>query len=233
MLLCAVSLLGGCAASGQMRPRVAQDPLEPVNRKIYRFNEALDHAVARPVARSYVRFVPHPVRVGVSNFFRNLQTPTVLVNDVLQLKFRAAAQDLGRFVLNSTVGVAGVLDPATSAGLDLNDEDFGQTLGHYGVHAGPFLELPILGPSDLRDVVGRAVDTYVNPRQYIKNQWIKYGLYLPDFVDRRAAVLPLDETLQRVFDPYAFIRDAYLQRRAYLVSDGAVPDEAYPDPDGK
>jgi phospholipid-binding lipoprotein MlaA len=207
--------------------------LEPLNRKIYRFNDVLDHAVARPVARTYVKIIPHPVRVGVTNFFRNLETPTVMANDLLQLKFRAAANDLGRFVLNTTVGVGGVLDPATSAGLELNNEDFGQTLGHYGVRPGPFLEIPILGPSDLRDAVGRAADTYANPRQYIKNQWIKYGLYLPDFIDRRAAVLPLDDTLARVFDPYAFIRDAYLQRRAYLVSDGKIADEAYPEPDAQ
>jgi phospholipid-binding lipoprotein MlaA len=231
--LCAASLLAGCATGGTPRPRVAQDPLESVNRKVYAFNEALDHAVARPVARTYVKIVPHPIRVGVTNFFKNLETPTVMINDLLQLKFRAAANDLGRFVLNSTVGIGGVLDPATSAGLDLNNEDFGQTLGHYGVHPGPFLEIPILGPSDLRDAAARAVDTYLNPRQYIKNQYLKYGLYIPDFTDRRAALLPLDDTLQKVFDPYAFIRDAYLQRRAYLVSDGKVPDEAYPDPDAE
>jgi phospholipid-binding lipoprotein MlaA len=111
-----------------------------------------------------------------------------------------------------------------------NDEDFGQTLGHWGVHPGPFIELPILGPSDLRDAPGRVVDSYTNPRQYIKNTYVKYGLYLPYLVDRRAALLSLDETLSRVYDPYAFVRDAYLQRRAYLVSDGKVTEEPLLDP---
>jgi phospholipid-binding lipoprotein MlaA len=144
---------------------------------------------------------------------------------------RAAANDLGRFLLNSTVGIGGILDPATPAGLDRNDEDFGQTLGHWGVHPGPFVELPILGPSDVRDAASKVVDTYTNPRQYIKNKTVSYGLYLPYLVDRRAALLSLDDTLQHVYDPYAFVRDAYLQRRAYLVSDGKVTDETLVDPE--
>jgi len=111
-----------------------------------------------------------------------------------------------------------------------NNEDFGQTLGHWGVHPGPFVELPILGPSDLRDAPSRVVDSYTNPRQYIKNTWVKYGLWLPALVDTRARLLPLDETLTHVYDPYAFVRDAYLQRRAYLVSDGKGADEVPVDP---
>jgi phospholipid-binding lipoprotein MlaA len=183
------------------------------------------------VAQTYVKVVPQPVRTGVDHFFTNLNTPTVMVNDVLQGKLLAAANDLGRFLLNSTMGLAGILDPATPAGLARNDEDFGQTLGKWGVHPGPFVELPILGPSDLRDAPARFVDTYSNPRQYIKNDWIKYGLYLPDFVDRRASLLSLDATLQTVYDPYAFVRDAYLQRRAYLVSDGKDTGSAADDSD--
>jgi ABC-type transporter lipoprotein component MlaA len=111
-----------------------------------------------------------------------------------------------------------------------NDEDFGQTLGHWGVHPGPFVELPILGPSDLRDAPSKVVDAYTNPRQYIRNPYWKYGLYLPYLLDVRAALLPLDDTLQTVYDPYAFVRDAYLQRRAYLISDGKVTDEPLVDP---
>jgi phospholipid-binding lipoprotein MlaA len=127
--------------------------------------------------------------------------------------------------------LAGIFDPATAAGLDRNEEDFGQTLGKWGVRPGPFIELPILGPSDLRDGPARVVDTYLNPRQYIKNDYIKYGLYLPDFIDRRAALLPLESTIEKAYDPYAFIRDAYLQRRAFLVSDGKMdPDKTLEDP---
>jgi phospholipid-binding lipoprotein MlaA len=198
---------------------------------VYKFNDKIDRAIAKPAARTYVRVVPAAARTGVSNFFSNLRTTTVMVNDALQGKFGAAANDLGRFVVNTTVGIGGLLDPATDMGLDKNDEDFGQTLGHYGLHPGPFVELPVLGPSDVRDGLGRGVDIFTNPTHYIKNNWVSYGLFLPEAVDTRTKLLPLDETLQKVFDPYAFIRDAYLQRRAYLVSDGKVTEEPLIDPD--
>src|SRR6202166_2395678 len=229
---CIVSLLsvGACVTLPPNRPRSPQDPWESWNRGVYKVNDALDRTIAKPVARGYVRVVPKPIRTGISNFFANLNTPTVMINDALQGKFLAAGNDLGRFLLNSTFGVGGILDPATPAGLDKNDEDFGQTLGHWGVHAGPFVALPVLGPSDVRDAAGKVVDTYTNPKQYIKNTTISYGLYLPYLVDKRAALLPLDETLKGVYDPYAFIRDAYLQRRAYLVSDGKVTEEPLVDP---
>ena len=222
--------LSACVTLPPNSPRAPQDPWESWNRGVYKFNDTLDRAIAKPVAKTYVKVVPEPIRIGVSNFFANLETPTVMVNDALQGKFLAAANDLGRFALNTTLGLGGILDPATPAGLALNNEDFGQTLGKWGVHPGPFIEIPILGPSDLRDGPARLVDTYTNPRQYIKNNWIKYGLYLPDFVDRRAALLSLDDTLKNTFDPYAFVRDAYLQRRAYLVSDGKTSDEPLLDP---
>jgi phospholipid-binding lipoprotein MlaA len=226
-----VTALSACVTLPPNSPRSPQDPWESWNRGVYKFNDALDRAVAKPVAKAYVRYVPEPIRIGVSNFFSNLETPTVMVNDALQGKFLAAANDLGRFVLDTTLGVGGILDPATAAGLNRNDEDFGQTLGKWGVHAGPFIEIPILGPSDLRDGPARVVDTYTNPRQYIKNNYIKYGLYLPDFIDRRAALLSLDPTIEKAYDPYAFIRDAYLQRRAFLVSDGKIePDNSLVDP---
>ena len=237
--MCARAALGiiylisvsACVTLPANHQRVPQDPWESWNRGVYKFNDKLDRAVVKPVTKGYVRIVPSPIRTGVTNFFANLETPTVMINDALQGKFLAAGNDLGRFLLNSTLGLAGILDPATSAGLAKNDEDFGQTLGHWGVHPGPFVELPILGPSDVRDTASRVVDTYTNPRQYIKNNYVSYGLYLPYLVDRRAALLSLDDTLQHVYDPYAFIRDAYLQRRAYLVSDGKISDETLVDPD--
>lgn len=217
--------LTACVTLPPNSPRSPQDPWESWNRGVYKVNDVFDRAIAKPVARTYVRVVPRPIRTGVTNFFANLNTPTVMINDALQGKFLAAGNDLGRFLLNSTFGIGGILDPATSAGLALNDEDFGQTLGHWGVHAGPFVELPILGPSDLRDAPAKVVDTYTNPRQYIRNEYWKYGLYLPFFIDKRASLLPLDETLKNVYDPYAVIRDAYLQRRAYQISDGKITYE--------
>lgn len=220
----------GCVSLPPNHQKNPQDPWESWNRGVYRVNDKVDRAFAKPVAKTYVRFVPQPIRTGVSNVMSNLTTPTVMFNDALQGKFLAAANDLGRFLLNSIVGVGGLLDPATSAGLAKNEEDFGQTLGHWGVKAGPFLELPFLGPSDLRDAPARVVDAYTNPRQYVHNNWVKYGLWGVDLVDRRAALLSLDDAVNKVFDPYAFIRDAYLQRRAYLVSDGKVSEAPLEDP---
>ena len=222
--------LSACVTLPPNSPRAPQDPWESWNRGVYKVNDKLDRTIAKPVTRAYVRVVPSPIRTGVTNFFANLNTPTVMINDTLQGKFLAAANDLGRFVLNTTVGIGGLLDPATPAGLARNDEDFGQTLGHWGVHPGPFVELPVLGPSDLRDAPAKVVDSYTNPRQYIRNNYVNYGLYLPYLVDRRAALLPLDDTLKHVYDPYAFIRDAYLQHRAYLVSDGKATDDTLVDP---
>jgi phospholipid-binding lipoprotein MlaA len=226
----ACAALSACVTLPPNSPRSPQDPWESWNRGVYKFNDKLDRAIAKPAAKAYVRVIPHPIRVGVTNFFANLETPTVMVNDALQGKFKAAGNDLGRFLLNTTVGIGGILDPATPAGLDHNNEDFGLTLGTWGVHAGPFVELPILGPSDCRDAAGKLVDTYTNPRQYIHNNYWRYGLWLPYFIDVRAALLPLDDTIQHAFDPYAFVRDAYLSRRAYQIT-GKSPDEQLIDPD--
>jgi phospholipid-binding lipoprotein MlaA len=215
----------GCVTLPAGHTPPPQDPWESWNRGVYRVNDKLDRAIAKPVAKTYVKVVPHPIRTGVSNFFTNLTQTTVMFNDALQGKFKAAANDLGRFLLNSTLGIGGILDPASAAGLDKNEEDFGQTLGKWGVHPGPFLELPLLGPSDLRDGPSKLVDAYTNPQGYIGYLPARYGLYTLYLVDTRQALLPLEDTLAKTFDPYAFVRDAYLQRRAYLVADGKVKDE--------
>jgi phospholipid-binding lipoprotein MlaA len=215
-----------CVTLPPNSPRVPQDPWESWNRGVYKVNDKLDRTILKPVTKGYVRVVPSPIRTGITNFFANLNMTTVMFNDALQGKLRAAGNDLGRFLLNTTVGVGGILDPATPAGLAHNNNDFGRTLGHWGVHPGPFLELPLLGPSDVRDGASEVVDTYTNPRQYIRNNYVSYGLFVPYFLDVRASLLSLDETLKNVYDPYAFIRDAYLQRRAYLVSGGKSAPEA-------
>src|ERR1700676_903323 len=188
--LCVFYLLGvsGCVTLPPNSQRVPQDPWESWNRGVYKFNDKVDRAIAKPVTKAYVRVVPQPVRTGVSNFFANLNTTTVMINDALQGKFLAAGNDLGRFLLNSTVGVGGILDPATPAGLDKNDEDFGQTLGHWGVHAGPFVELPLLGPSDLRDAPSKVVDAYTDPQQYVSNLTVKYSLYGLYLVEKRQSL---------------------------------------------
>lgn len=229
--ICLISLTA-CVTLPPNAPRSPQDPFERWNRGVYKFNTVLDRGVTKPIAHGYVKVVPRPIRTGVSNFFANLEMTTVLINDTLQGKVKAAATDLGRFLLNSTLGLAGLLDPATQIGMAHNNEDFGQTLGHWGVHAGPFIELPLFGPSDMRDAPSKVVDVYTNPWEYVRNPWVEwsgYGLYL---VDLRVSLLPLDPTLKTAYDPYALIRDTYLKRRAYMISDGKIKDdEPLIDPD--
>jgi phospholipid-binding lipoprotein MlaA len=231
--------LSACVTLPPNAPRSPHDPLERWNRGVYKFNDALDRGVLKPVAKTYVKVLPHPVRTGVRNFFSNLDTPTVMINDLLQAKPLAALNDLGRFLMNTTIGLGGLLDPATHAGLAKNDEDFGQTLGRWGVHAGPFIELPFLGPSDLRDAPSRFVDTYTGGQYWAfrkSSVYLKYGLWGLNFVDKRAGLLSLDDAMTNAFDPYVLVRDAYLQHRAYLVSDGKLPldsssDDTDPDAD--
>jgi len=210
-----------------------QDPWESWNRGVYRVNDKLDRAIALPVARGYVRHVPGGIRTSVTNFFANVSTPGVMVNDALEGKFKHAGSDLGRFLMNSLVGIGGLFDPASSAGLDRNYADFGLTLGHWGVHPGPFFELPILGPSTVRDGLGKVPDYFLRPTSYIPDDWVVgYVLWLPAAIDTRAALLPLQPTIDQAFDPYAVIRDAYLSRRAFLVSDGKIsPSNELVDPD--
>ena len=232
LAIAAALWLSACVTLPPNHVRPPQDPWESWNRGVYRVNDKLDRAVALPVAKAYVHHVPSPIRTGVSNFFSNVNTPVVMVSDALQGKFKAAGTDLGRFLMNSVVGVGGLFDPATSAGLDRNYNDLGLTLGHWGVHPGPFFELPIFGPSDVRDGLSKVPESYLRPTTYIPNAWVEYGLYLPYAIDIRASLLPLQSTIDQAFDPYAVIRDAYLARRAYLVSDGKVsPSEELIDPD--
>jgi phospholipid-binding lipoprotein MlaA len=234
LILCLLAAAsGGCVTLPPNAPRSPQDPYESWNRGVYKFNTTVDNAVTKPIAKGYVRVVPQPIRTGVSNFFGNLHMTTVLINDTLEGKALAAATDLGRFLLNTTVGVGGLLDPATQAGLAHNEADFGLTLARWGVHAGPFIELPVLGPSDLRDAPSRVVDAYTSPIQYVHKAWIKYPLVALDLLDTRASLLSLEPTLATAYDPYQFVRDAYLARRAFM--SGQTPpkqqDDLNLDPD--
>src|ERR1700721_1486493 len=183
----------GCVTLPPDHKPPPQDPWESWNRGVYKVNDKLDRAIAKPIARTYVKAVPAPARTGVSNFFANLRTTTVMVNDALQGKFGAAATDLARLIVNTTVGVGGLLDPASQMGLDKNDEDFGQTLGHWGVPPGPFVEGPFFGPSDTRDGPGRIVDIFTGPTHYISNNWVTYGLYGVSFVEAGPGAFPSHE----------------------------------------
>ncbi|HTU65346.1 MAG TPA: VacJ family lipoprotein [Steroidobacteraceae bacterium] len=222
LALCAL-LIAGCATvpSGKPDPR---DPWEGFNRASYKFNDALDRAVAKPVAKGYKKVTPKFVRTGISNFFANLDTVPTIINDVLQGKIKQAGHDSGRFLLNSTVGLGGLFDPASAAGMERNDEDFGQTLGKWGVKSGPYLMLPVLGPSTVRDAMAKPVDSYSSPLTYLQDDSTRYIIRGIEVIDLRADLLSLDAQIEGSYDKYAFIRNAWLQRREYLVTDGQAGD---------
>ena len=215
------ALLGGCATTGERDPA---DPLEPTNRRIYGFNMAVDRATLRPAATAYRDHVRKVVQTGVSNFFTNLSVPVTAVNNLLQCKPVAASQDLLRFVINTTLGWGGVLDIASPSGVPLHNEDLGQTLGTWGVPAGPYLMVPLLGPSTVRDLPSSVVDRLLQPLYWFNPgnaRWVSLGLSL---LDTRARLLPLDATIEQAYDPYAFVRNAFLARREYLIWDGNPPE---------
>lgn len=212
------AMLTGCATQAN------KDPLEGLNRGIYKFNDTADKAVIKPIAGAYKAVLPSPIRTGVNNFFDNLGTVVTAINDLLQFKFSKAMDDAGRFVINSTVGILGVVDVASMDNVPKHNEDFGQTLGYWGVGNGAYLVLPFFGPSSLRDTTGLVVDTVAfDPISYIDDPRTRNQMRLVKFVDKRAQYLPASDLLdEAALDPYAFMRDAYLQRRESQVRDGEV-----------
>jgi phospholipid-binding lipoprotein MlaA len=225
LILIAALALGGCVTLPPQATPDPRDPLERLNRGTYAFNDGLDRAIVKPLARGYRKVTPQFVQTGVSNFFSNAEYPVTLANNLLQGKFTAAASDTARFVLNTTFGLGGLLDPATASGLDRNDEDFGQTLGRWGVPPGPYIVVPFLGPYTLRDGIGSFADDFTEPRAYLEDDSTRWTLWAADKFDRRVRLLDADALLERTGDPYAFVRSAYLQRREYLVRDGDMPLE--------
>jgi len=223
-----LAVLSGCASQAN------KDSLEGMNRGIYKFNDVADKALIKPVAQAYKAVMPSPMRTGFSNFFTNLGSITTVLNDLLQLKFARAFTDAGRFVINSTFGLAGFIDVAGLDKIPLHKEDFGQTLGHWGVGNGSYLVLPFLGPSSVRDATGLAFDTFTtDPIQYPRNIGeirLSNQLRAAQFLDKRTELLTATDLIDEAsLDPYAFTRDAYLQRRASLVQDGLVPQEFIKD----
>ena len=218
-------LLGGCASTGS-----PSDPLEPVNRAIYKFNDGVDGLVIKPAAEFYRAMVPSFVRTGVGNFFSNINDVIVALNNLLQGKIPEAINDLGRILVNTTLGVFGVLDPATELGVEKHNEDFGQTLGYWGLGDGPYLVLPFLGPSSLRDAVGWVGDVYSWPVSYLKPNRDRNALIGLRLVHGRSELLEASQILETAaLDPYEFVRDGYLQRRRNQVYDGNPPEEADPN----
>ncbi len=198
------------------------DPLEWLNRKVFTVNDTLDQYLLLPVTKGYKAITLDPVERSVSNFFANLAGVRTLVNNLLQFKFHQAAQDTSRLMFNTVFGVAGLFDVATAFGLPRNDEDFGQTLGYWGVGSGAYLVLPLLGPSTLRDGVGRIVDTVDDPINYVESERGYYALTALDVVETRGRLMAVEKLISG--DKYSFVRDAYLQRRIFEISDGDVAD---------
>ncbi len=229
LLLALIALLGSGCASTPGRTR-SDDPWEGFNRGVYKFNDVVDRTTLKPIAKGYRKITPQWIRSGVGNFFANLTYPATFINQFLQGKVKLGFQDAGRFLLNSTLGVGGLIDVATPMGLQANDEDFGQTLAVWGVGSGPYLTLPFFGPSTLRDAPSRAGDYYFGVLTYVDIPWeAEWALRGFDVVHSRSELLPLDATLQRTFDPYAFVRDAWLQQREFNIFDGDPPPETLED----
>lgn len=194
------------------------DPLETVNRGVFWFNEQADRFVIKPVAKGYDWLLPKPVKRGVSNVFDNLFTPVVAVSDLMQGNFQESAADVGRFVVNSTVGVVGIFDVATGWGLEKRREDIGQAFGAWGIGSGPYLVLPILGPSNVRDGVGLVGNYFLSPQNYIEDDETRWGVVLLGGIDTRYRLLDASAVLeQAALDRYAFVRSSYAQHRQNLI----------------
>lgn len=227
--------LSGCAT----RPgrTTHDDPWAGFNRGIYKFNDGLDRALVKPTAKGYKRITPQWFRTGVGHMFSNLRYPATMVNQLLQAKPKLFLQDTCRFVTNTVFGIGGIFDVADKIGLPEHDEDFGQTLAHWGVPSGPYLVLPFFGPSSVRDAPGRVIDYFlsVTHRADIPDN-AEWALLAVDLIDQRAGLLSTESTLEGAYDKYGVMRDAWLQRREYQIYDGEPPEEKieeYKDDDPK
>jgi phospholipid-binding lipoprotein MlaA len=217
----ALLLLQACAS---IKSDDARDPWEPMNRSIYNFNDAVDTVAIRPAAQIYVNVVPSLVRTGLHNVVSNLADVWSMANSVMQLKGQHAAETFMRVAVNTVFGLGGVLDIATEMRLERHKEDFGQTLGYWGVKPGPYVVLPILGPSTLRDSLSIPVDFQGDPRRQLNDQATRTGLAVVRVLDVRANLLKTVDTVKEAsLDPYSFVRDAYLQKRENDVHDGNPP----------
>ncbi len=213
------ALCGGALAEGNPR-----DPYEGFNRSMFAVNEVIDTYAAKPIAQAYDKTAPLPVKMSTGNFFGNFGDLWIGSNNALQGKFGDAGVDIGRLLINSTIGIFGLFDVASEMGLEKHEEDFGQTLAVWGVDAGGYLFWPIIGPRTLRDTAGWVVDSYGDPVWYVGQVASRNSLLALRFVDIRASLLPADKVVEEAaLDKYAYIRDAYLQRRRNQIFDGRPP----------
>lgn len=221
-------LTTGCAST-ETKSENNGDPLEGMNRKFYNFNDSIDRNFFEPVARGYVKVTPDPVRSGVTKFFTNANYLNVIANDLLQGKPTQFAQDTGRLLVNSTVGIGGLFDPATKLGLPEHDEDLGQTLGTYGAGEGAYLVVPLMGPNSIRDVPGSATSFLLNPLTYFGAViTVPFGALAA--INTRANLLEASSIRdQAALDPYTFVREAYRQQRQFKIYDGNPPSDEFDD----
>jgi phospholipid-binding lipoprotein MlaA len=228
-LAVATAMLAGCAT---VTTPTKGDPLEGLNRSVFKFNDKVDQYALKPVAQGYVKITPQPVRDSVTNFFSNIGDVYIAANNLLQLKITDGVEDIMRIVINTVFGVGGLFDVATLAKLPKHDNDLGLTLGHYGVPSGPYLVLPLFGPSTVRDAVGSIGAYYVNPLSYIHPDGLSWALYGVNIVNTRANLLGASDVLEgAALDKYSFVRNAYLQRRTYLLQQGKGGSAANALPD--
>lgn len=220
ILIALIGLLSGCASKPSTNP---DDPWESWNRKVYRFNKGVDDAIAKPVTTGYKAVTPDFVEEGISNVFANVADVPTLFNNLFQGKILNALSDLGRVTVNTTLGIGGLFDPASRMGLDKHDEDFGQTLGMWGVGSGPYVMLPFLGPKTLRDTAALRIDSELDPLGEIDHIPTRNQSKVLQLIDQRSALIKYEDLLKDVYDEYAYIRDAYLQNRRYKVLDGNIP----------
>ena len=225
LAIAAAGFLAGCATSGNPK-----DPIEGFNRAMFAFNEGLDSAIVRPVASGYEAVLPSPVRTGVTNFFSNIEDLLIGVNNLLQGKGSEAFSDLGRVAINSTIGLLGLFDIASDAGLEKHDEDFGQTFGRWGVGNGAYVVVPVFGPRTARDTVGLILDVAADPLTHVGAGDGRDVLLVLRGVNDRANLLPADKVVEEAaLDKYSYIRDGYLQRRRNLIHDGNAPRDREAD----
>jgi phospholipid-binding lipoprotein MlaA len=230
MVVAAALVLAGCAT---VKTPTRGDPLEGLNRTVFTLNDKVDQYALKPVAQAYVRTLPEPVRDSVTNFFSNIGDVYTAANDLLQLKITDGVEDVMRVAINTVFGVGGLFDVATLARLPKHTADFGLTLAHYGVPPGPYLVLPLLGPSTVRDTAGMLVEFEGDLTTLVQPIWVRTTLYGVRIVSVRASLLGAGDLLAgAALDKYSFVRDAYLQRRQYLISDGNPPPSVYNDDSG-
>jgi phospholipid-binding lipoprotein MlaA len=222
-----LAVLAGCAGTQSRNTDPVRDPWEGYNRKIHAFNTGFDKAIARPIARGYDAITPDPIQRGIGNFFRNLNYPVTGLNQLLQGKFSEFGESTERFLANTIFGLLGFVDVATRGDIPQHDEDFGQTLAVWGWEESRYFVLPFLGPRTIRDTLGRSLYGYYHPLNWYAREEGVYWPIAADLIQLRASLLPQDDAFYNAYDPYVFLRDAWLQRREYLIYDGNPPEPDY------